>query len=80
MDSALKNTPTEEFKVPSGITLVKVNIDTGLPSDGDSPETVLEAFIEGTAPTDKGDQRKEESSLDITMTGKHPMDSYPGGY
>jgi penicillin-binding protein 1A len=80
MASALRNTPIEEFKVPSGITMTKVNIETGLPSDGSPQETILEAFVEGTVPADKGDQTKEEPSSGIPVTGKHPVDAYPGGY
>ena len=60
MGSALRNTPVEEFKVPPGITMVKVNIDTGMPSDGSTEETILEAFTEGTVPADQGEQGTEE--------------------
>ena len=61
--------------------MVKVNLDTGLPSDGGSQETILEAFVEGTAPMDKENQGKEESSSNTPMTGKHSMDpSSPSGY
>jgi penicillin-binding protein 1A len=60
MGSALRNTPIEEFKVPPGITMVKVNIDTGMPSDGSPEETILEAFAEGTAPAEQGEQGTEE--------------------
>ncbi len=48
MDQALKNFPVETFQPPNGIKLVKVNIETGLPTDGDSPETITEAFIDNT--------------------------------
>jgi penicillin-binding protein 1A len=60
MGSALRNTPVEEFKVPPGIAMVKVNIDTGMPSDGSPEETLLEAFAEGTVPTEQGEQGTEE--------------------
>jgi penicillin-binding protein 1A len=50
MDHALGNTPIETFKVPSGITLIKVNIETGLPVKEDSQETIIEAFIDGSVP------------------------------
>jgi penicillin-binding protein 1A len=61
MGSALRNTPVEEFKVPPGIAMVKVNIDTGMPSDGSPEETILEAFSEGTAPSEQKEQGTEES-------------------
>jgi penicillin-binding protein 1A len=62
MDRALANTPLETFKVPPGITLRKVNIESGLPSNEDSKETIMEAFIEGTLPGEKEDHEKEETS------------------
>jgi penicillin-binding protein 1A len=62
MDQALRNTPIETFKVPSGITMVKVNIETGLPTNEDSQESIIEAFIEGTVPEVKEGHEKEPSS------------------
>ena len=62
MDQALRNTPVETFKVPSGITMVKVNIETGLPVNEDSQETIMEAFIEGSVPEVKEGSEKEPSS------------------
>lgn len=56
MEVALRNTPIETFTPPQGISLIKVNIETGLPSDGEGPETILEAFIDSNSlqtPTEK---------------------------
>jgi penicillin-binding protein 1A len=50
MGQALANTPIQTFKPPPGITLTKVNIETGLPTNEDSKETIIEAFIEGSVP------------------------------
>jgi len=50
MDRALRGTPVETFKPPEGITMMKVDIETGLPSDGTSKENITEAFVDGTAP------------------------------
>jgi len=50
MDHALGNTPIQTFKAPPGITLIKVNIETGLPVKEDSQETIIEAFIDGSVP------------------------------
>jgi len=50
MGHALGNTPIQTFKTPPGITLTKVNIETGLPTNEDSKETIIEAFIEGSVP------------------------------
>ncbi|MFB3883686.1 MAG: penicillin-binding protein 1A [Thermodesulfobacteriota bacterium] len=62
MGQALRNTPVETFKVPPGITMIKVNIETGLPVNEDSQDTVLEAFIEGSAPGAGEGSPKESSS------------------
>jgi penicillin-binding protein 1A len=50
MNQALKGTPVQSFKVPPGVTLVRVNLETGLPDDTGSQETVMEAFLDGTVP------------------------------
>jgi penicillin-binding protein 1A len=61
MGEALRNTPVETFKVPSGITMVKVNIETGLPVDEDSQDAIVEAFIEGSVPEAKEGSANEPS-------------------
>jgi penicillin-binding protein 1A len=60
MDQALKNIPKENFIVPSGITLMRVNIETGLPSNGGSQETIMEAFVDGSIP---GEKRSHEAPI-----------------
>jgi penicillin-binding protein 1A len=74
MDQALRNTPIEAFKMPPGITTVKVNIETGLPVNEDSKETIIEAFIEGSVPEVKEGHEKEPSSGSPT-TGRSSEDS-----
>ena len=59
MSLALKNTPIEAFTPPNGITLIKVNIQTGLPSDGDDPETIMEAFLDNYLPWEEEGREKE---------------------
>jgi len=59
MSLALKNTPIETFTPPNGITLIKVNIQTGLPSDGDDPETIMEAFLDNYLPWEEEGREKE---------------------
>ena len=61
MKQALRNTPVEPFKVPPGVTLVKVNLETGLPDDTGSQETIMEAFLDGTVPGEGGGQERERS-------------------
>ncbi len=55
MDQALRDTPVEPFRVPEKIVLMRVNLETGTPADGSSSQTILEAFVEGTLPKEKGD-------------------------
>ena len=62
MNQALRGTPVEPFKVPPGVTLVKVNLETGLPSSGGPPDTVMEAFLDGTVPGEGGGQEREGPS------------------
>jgi penicillin-binding protein 1A len=72
MDQALKRTPVETLKPPIGIKLVKVNIETGLPSDGDSPETITEAFIDNTIPWEKEGLEKDNPSSGTPVHGRFP--------
>jgi penicillin-binding protein 1A len=72
MDQALKNSPIETFEPPKGITLIKVNIQTGLPSDEDSSETIMEAFIDSSIPLEKEDHEKESSSPGTPLRGRSP--------
>jgi penicillin-binding protein 1A len=55
MEMALRNTPIETFVPPKGISLIKVNVQTGLPDDEDSPETIIEAFVDSSVPWEKED-------------------------
>jgi penicillin-binding protein 1A len=82
MDQALKNTPVETLHPPEGITLIKVNIQTGLPSDGDSPETIMEAFIDKSIPWEKeGREREDSSSSGTPVRGRSSADPpAPSGY
>lgn len=81
MNQALKSTPIETLKPPIGIKLVKVNIETGLPSDGDSPETITEAFIDNTIPWEKEGLEKENPSSGTPVPGRSPgAPSAPPGF
>jgi len=81
MDRALKNTPIETPTPPQGITLIKVNIETGLPSDGGSQETILEAFIDASTPAEKDGHDKEGPSSGAPLRGRDPTDPpAPSGY
>jgi len=74
MERALRNTPVETPKPPKGITFIRVNMETGLPTQGDSPETIMEAFVDGSVQGEKEDPEKERSS-----PGPPPPQRSPGG-
>jgi penicillin-binding protein 1A len=74
MDQALRNTPVETTKPPKGIRLVKVNIETGLPTDGDSSETIMEAFVDSSIPLEKESHEKESPSPGTPLPGRSPED------
>jgi len=81
MDQVLKTTPVETLKPPKGITLIKVNIETGLPSVKDSPETIMEAFIDSSIPWEKEGREKENPSSGAPVRGRSPGDPpAPLGY
>ncbi len=44
MKKALKNQPVASFRVPSGVKLVRVNVDTGKPAHGSNENIIFEAF------------------------------------
>ena len=77
MDQALKNTPIETPKPPKGIALIKVNLETGLPSDGDSPETIMEAFIDSSIPWKKEGHEEESAPSGTPVPGGSPDDPPP---
>jgi penicillin-binding protein 1A len=64
MERALASTPPQPFRVPDGVRLVRVNLESGLPAGGDSKDTILEAFEEGNIPflLDKTVPKKEGPS------------------
>jgi len=81
MDQALKSTSVETLKPPEGITLIKVNIETGLPSDQDSPETIMEAFVDSSIPWEKEGREKENPSSGAPVRGSSSEDPpVPLGY
>ena len=77
MDQALKNTPVETPTPPEGITLIKVNLETGLPSNGESPETIVEAFIDSSIPWKEDGREGETSSPRTPVSGEPPDYPFP---
>jgi penicillin-binding protein 1A len=51
MEVALENAPATPFRVPPGISLVRINTDTGQPARVGDSHVILEAFLPGTEPT-----------------------------
>jgi penicillin-binding protein 1A len=81
MAQALKNIPFETFIPPPGIKLIKVNKETGLPSDGESGETIVEAFVDDSVPLEKEGRGKENSSSGTPTRGRLPQDPLaPSGF
>ena len=50
MGAALQDTPETEFKVPSGIVRVEIDLDTGLIATENCPRTLKAAFLAGSEP------------------------------
>jgi penicillin-binding protein 1A len=61
MEEALKDKPVEEFPVPEGVVFVKVDQQTGAPTQGTGPEAVYETFLENAMPEKKEDNLTEET-------------------
>ncbi len=53
MAEALKDSPIVPFRIPSGIRLVRVNAETGLPAGVNTTNAFFESFIPGTEPGDE---------------------------
>ena len=51
MKEALKNKPATPFRVPPGVSLVRVEHDTGRPAEPGDKHVILEAFRPGTSPS-----------------------------
>jgi penicillin-binding protein 1A len=53
IQAALKDEPKTPFRVPPGISLVRVNKQTGRPAEPGDTRVILEAFKTGTSPLDQ---------------------------
>jgi len=77
MEQALKNGPIEHFNVPPGITLMRVNLETGLPSHDGSQETIMEAFVDDNLPEDdagSGEEKPHFEGPSVEELPKHSID------
>jgi penicillin-binding protein 1A len=74
MEQSLRNTPIESFKPPQGIILIKVNIETGKPSEGGPQETLMEAFIDGSIPKEEESPVREGPVSGVPVRGRSSHD------
>lgn len=51
MMEALADAPATPFRVPPGLSLVRINAETGLPARAGDAKVIWEAFLPGTEPT-----------------------------
>jgi penicillin-binding protein 1A len=51
MEEALKDRPAIPFRIPPGLSLVRVDASTGKPAVAGSKAVILEAFLPGTVPS-----------------------------
>jgi membrane carboxypeptidase/penicillin-binding protein len=52
MDRVLPETTTDDFQVPDNVTLVRMDVRSGLLANGECTEAAEAAFIKGTEPTE----------------------------
>ena len=64
MEAFHKDRPVENFTPPPGIEWVTIDPDTGQPADVKTKAPFLEAFRQGTAPTETGGAQPETPSTD----------------
>lgn len=78
MKDALKGQLANPFRVPPGIRLVRVNLNTGLPAGGQDQHVILEAFKPGSAP--RGTRQVLDGSDQVVQTGSSPQMGTGGLY
>ena len=61
MEEVLKDEPVEEFPVPEGVVFVKVDQQSGAPTQGTGSEAIYETFLENAMPVKKEDNLTEET-------------------
>ncbi len=61
MKVALAQRPVRDFPIPDSIIFARIDRKTGLLADADSANSVFEAFLEGTAPTETVSSKRTTS-------------------
>ncbi len=82
MMAALKDKPSIPFRVPTGIRLVRIQAETGLPARAGDRNVILEAFKPGTEPTGErvvldgsGPEGTSTGGVSYTGSGGAPVDA-----
>jgi len=73
MERALQDRPAIPFRIPSGIRLVRVNVNTGRLAQPGDRHVILEAFKPGTEPSGEGDVL--DGSGPVSLGGGRSPDS-----
>jgi penicillin-binding protein 1A len=61
MRSALEGRPARDFPIPDPIVFARIDRKTGLLADANSSETVFQAFLQGTVPTETASSARTTS-------------------
>ncbi len=78
IQAALKDEPKTPFRVPPGISLVRVNKQTGRPAEPGDARVILEAFKTGTSPLDQQSITSDADML-IDNPANTPQQPAAGG-
>src|SRR5690606_28728640 len=78
IQAALKDEPKTPFRVPPGISLVRVNKSTGRPAEPGDSRVILEAFKTGTSPLDQQSITSDADML-VEMPTTNPQLPAAGG-
>ncbi len=79
IQDALKDEPKAPFRVPPGISLVRVNKATGRPAEPGDTRVILEAFKTGTSPLDQTSITSDADFMAEEGTGNSPQQPAAGG-
>jgi penicillin-binding protein 1A len=72
-ETYFKDKPNTPFRIPDGIRMVRVDLQTGQPAPPNDPRAILEAFKPGTEPT--GEATVLDGSGDFSVLGASGPDA-----
>jgi penicillin-binding protein 1A len=73
MIEALEHKPATPFRVPPGVRLVRIDLETGLPASPGNAKAILEAYKPGTEPSRDGPEQAGGPASTTAMP--HPTDN-----